>query len=223
MAGIGLYGVFYSKAVKSNGVVTSYDGNVKLMGKAITAGFEPNTPDENPLYANNGKAENDISTGSGGTLTMTLDRMTLETAADLYGTTVKDVSVMVGEESVSGKEIEYKGDEVSAVIGAAYIKLQQEDGVRSHEVVWYREMTMSRPGEDAETMGETIEWQTPEVEATVAGLQGDGTMPWYKASRWSTQEAAIAYIYTLFGTTVDAAQAAAIAEDLNKEDEEVSV
>lgn len=223
MAGIGLYGVFYSKCVKTDGVVTGYEGGVKLMGKAISAGFEPNTPDENPLYANNGISENDISTGSGGALTMTLDRMTLETSADLYGTTVKDVSVMVGEESVSGKEIEYKGDETSVPIGAAYIKLQQEDGVRSHEVVWYREMTMSRPGEDAQTKGETIEWQTPEVEATVAGLQGDGTMPWYRASRWPTQESAIAYIHTLFGTTIDAAQAAAIAEELNEGDDEVDV
>lgn len=203
MAGIGLYGVFYSKCVKTDGVVTGYEGGVKMMGKAVSASFEPNTPDENPLYANNGKAENDISTGSGGTLTMTLDRMTLETAADLYGTKLETVTVTVDGEEATGQEIAYRGDEVSAPIGAAYIKLQQEDGVREHEVVFYREMTMSRPGEDAETMGETIEWQTPEVEAVVAGLQGDGTEPWFRAARFDTQKKAIAYIYKLFGVAYD--------------------
>lgn len=222
MAGIGLYGVFYSKCVKSEGVTTGYDGNVKMMGKAIGADFEPNTPDDNPLYANNGVAENDSSAGSGGTLTQTLDRMTLETAADLYGTTAQKVSVTVGDETVEGTEIVYKGDEVSAPVGVAYIKMHQEDGVRNHEVVFYREATYSRPGDSAATMGESIEWQTPEIEANVVGLQGDGSEPWYRVSRWPTQEAAVAYIYSLFGA---AATAEAIDETVNNlnEGEEVGV
>lgn len=217
MAGIGLYGVFYSKCVKSGGVVTGYDGSVKMMGKAIAAGFEPSTPEDNPLYANNGIGENDYSTGSGGELTMTLDRMTLDTAADLFGTSVQDVEVTVDGSTVKGKEIVYKGDEVSAPVGAAYIKMQQEDGVRSHEVVFYREVEMSRPSEDAQTMGETLEWQTPEISGTVAGLQGDGSQPWYRASRWPTQEAAIAYVFQLFGSTATAEQIAKIVNFMNEE------
>lgn len=218
MAGVGLYGVFYSKCVKSEGVTTGYDGNVKMMGKAISADFEPNTPDDNPLYANNGVAENDSSAGSGGTLTQTLDRMTLETAADLYGTTAQKVSVSVGEENVEGLEIVYKGNEVSAPVGVAYIKMHQEDGVRNHEVVFYREATYSRPGDSAQTMGDSIEWQTPEIEATVVGLQGDGSTPWYRVSRWPTQEAAIAYIYSLFGAVATADDVASAANVLNEEE-----
>lgn len=217
MAGIGLYGVFYSKCVKNGGVTTGYDGDVKMMGKAISAGFEPNTPEDNPLYANNGIGENDYSTGSGGTVTMTLDRLTLDTAADLFGTTVREVEVTVGGQTVKGKEIAYKGDEVSAPVGAAYIKMQQEDGVRSHEVVFYREVEMSRPSEDAQTMGETLEWQTPEVSGIVAGMQGDGSHPWYRASRWPSQEAAIAYVFQLFGSAATAEQIAKIVNFMNEE------
>lgn len=220
MAGIGLYGVFYKKCIKENGVVTGYDGNVAMMGKAVSAGFEPNTPDDNPLYANNSVAENDSSSGSGGTLTQTLDRMTLETASALYGTTVQQVSVTVGEETVNGTEIVYKGDEQSVPVGVAYIKLQQEDGVRSHEVVFYREVAYSRPGDEAQTMGDSIEWQTPEIEGIVSGLQGDGTEPWYRISRWPTQAAAIAYIYTLFGEEASAAQVAEVMDNLNNEGED---
>lgn len=218
MAGIGLYGVFYSKCVKSGGAVTGYDGSVKMMGKAISAGFEPNTPDENPLYANNGIGENDRSTGSGGSLTMTLDRLTLSTVADLYGTTVADVEISVDGQSVKGKEITYRGDEVSAPVGAAYIKMQQEDGVRTHEVVFYREVEMSRPTEDAQTMGETLEWQTPEVTGIVSGLQGDGSQPWYRASRWPSQEAAIAYVFQLFGSSATAEEISRIVNFM-REDE----
>lgn len=223
MAGIGLYGVFYSKCVKNGGVVTGYDGSVKMMGKAIAAGFEPNTPEDNPLYANNGIGENDYSTGSGGALTMTLDRMTLDTSADLFGTQAVDVEVTVGGQTVKGKEITYKGDEVSAPVGAAYIKMQQEDGERSHEVVFYREVEMARPSEDAQTMGETLEWQTPEISGTVAGLQGDGSQPWYRASRWPTQEAAIAYVFKLFGSNATAEQIAAIVNFMKDDEDEVSV
>ena len=218
MAGIGLYGVFYKKCIKVDGVCTGYEGAAALMGKAIAANFEPNTPEDNPLYANNGIAENDSSAGSGGTLTTTLDRMTLPVMADLYGTTVEDVTATVGDQEVSGQEIGYKGDEVSAPIGVAYIKLNQEDGVRNHEVVFYREVAFSRPADSSQTMGASIEWQTPELTGTVSGLQGDGSGKWFRRSRWATQEAAIAYIYKLFGEDASAAQVATTQTELNEED-----
>lgn len=219
MAGIGLYGVFYRNGVKVNGVLTGYEGPVRMMGKAIAANFAANTVDDNPLEANNGVAENDISTGSGGTLTMTLDRMTLETAADLYGTTVEEVEVEVDGQKVHGVEIGYKGNEVSAPVGVAYIQMHQEDGVRNHRVVFYRECVLDRPSDEARTMGRnSLEWQTPEITGTVEGLQGDGSNLWYRKSQWPTQQAAIAYIYKLFGTSVDEQQAAQ-ANDLNGENE----
>ena len=217
MAGIGLYGVFYKKCIKVDGVCTGYEGAATLMGKAISANFEPNTPEDNPLYANNGVAENDISAGSGGTLTTTLDRMTLAVMADLYGTTVETVTTMVDGKEEEGQEIGYKGDEVSAPVGAAYIRLNQEDGVRSHEVVFYREVTFTRPSDSSQTMARTIEWQTPELTGTVAGMQGDGSERWYRRSRWPSQAAAIAFIYKLFGEDASAAQVNDTGEALNED------
>lgn len=205
MAGKGLYGVFYKPCVKSGDVTTGYSGKVALMGKAVGATFTPKTRSENPLCANNGVAENNASTNSGGSLALTLDRMTLDTAAALYGTEVQDVTVTVGGSQVQGKEIVYTGMEVSIPVGMAYVKLHQEDGVQWHEVMFYREGTFTLPADTARTMEEdTITWQTPQVTATIVGMQGDGSEPWYRSSRWPTQGAAIAYIYQLFGETVDA-------------------
>ena len=219
MATKGLYGVFFKKCAKENGVVTGYDGTLALMGKAIRASFTPKTPEENPLYANNAIAENDTSAGSGGSLQLTLDRMTLAVAAELYGTTVQDVTVQVGEQTINGKEIEYRGLETSAPVGTAYIKLQQMDGVQSHEVMFYREATFTRPADSAQTMGESVEWQTPEITGNIMGMQGDGGESWFRTSNWPTQEAAIAYIYHLFGETASAAAIDELMENLNGEDE----
>ncbi len=215
MAIIGLYGVLYKPCKKVDGVCVGYEGSVKMMGKAVEAGFTPTVPSENPLYANNAIAENDASSGSGGNLNLTLDRMTLGTAADLYGTEAKKVTVDVDGENVEGMEISYTGSETSKPVGTAYILLGQEDGVRNHEVIFYREALYTRPTEDAKTMGNSIEWQTPRISAVVAGVQGDGSEPWYRKARFSTQRAAIAYTYKLFGETLDGAAAASIGDELN--------
>lgn len=194
MAKIGMYGVYYAKAAVKDGVVTGYTGGAKMMGKAISAEFTPSASDSDPLYANNGEAESNASGASGGTLKTTLDRLTLEAAADLFGLEPKEVTVMVGEQEVKGQSLDYTGMEQSAPVGVAYIRENQEDNVRSHEVVLYRRAVYSMPTEKAQTRGEKIEWQTPELEAAVSGLEGDGTNPWYRSVVFPTQAAAIAFI-----------------------------
>jgi hypothetical protein len=52
-------------------------------------------------------------------------------------------------------------------------------------------------------MGESIEWQTTEVTASVAGMQGDGSEPWYRMARFPTQEAAITYAKQLLSQTAE--------------------
>ena len=203
MAGIGMYGVFYAKATVQNGVVTGYTGGTKMMGKAVSASFEPNTPDDNPLYANNGEAENDSSGASGGNITMTLDRLTLDAAADLYGLQVVETQVTVNGEQATGRGLRYTGMEQSAPVGVAYIRMNQEDGVRKHEVVLYRRATFSMPAENAQTMGGSIEWQTPEISGSVMGMEGDGTNPWYETMVFPTQAAAIAYVESVLGIMAD--------------------
>lgn len=201
MAGIGMYGVYYAKCVKNDGVTTGYSGGVKQMGKAIAANFSPTNPEDNPLFANNSEGENNYSSASGGTLDLTLDRLTQEAAADLYGLTVEEVTVTMGETSVTGKALKYKGNEQSAPVGVAFVRMHQQDGVRKHEVVLYRSVTFGMPDSSAQTMGESIEWQTPEISGTVQGLEGDGSEPWHESVVFPSQDAALEYIYAKFKET----------------------
>ena len=194
MAKIGMYGVYYARAVLKDGCVTGYTGGVKMMGNAISADFTPNTPDDDPLYANNRAVEHNASGASGGALKTTLDRLTMEAAADLFGLEVKEVTITVDGKEVKGKSLDYTGMEQSAPVGVAYIRENQEDNAHSHEVVLYRQVIYSMPSEKAKTREKKIEWQTPELEAAASGMEGDGTNPWYRSVVFPTQAAAIAFI-----------------------------
>ncbi len=205
MARYGMYGVYYAKCVKKDGVVTGYTGGVKQMGEAISASFERTSSQSSPLYANNRPKENDTTVGTGGTLTMVLDNLGMEAAADLYGIKVEDVTITdevaasaLDEEEKKGKALKYTGGEKSAPVGAAYIRQHQIDNDAGyHEVVLYREVVFSPPNEEAQTKGESIEWQTPEITGQVAGEDKNGT-PWYESVMFPTLRAAIAYISEKF-------------------------
>lgn len=197
MAGIGLYGVYYAKAAITDGVLTGYTGGAKQMGKAISASFEPATTDANPLYANNGIAERDISAASGGELTLTLDRLKQDAYADLYGLTVKAATVLT---SVGGSGFDFSGEEVGNVVGVAFVRWAQEENSRAHyQAVIYSYVLFNPPSDQYQTLGESVEWQTPEITGTVSGGAVTGAKPWKKVYDFPTQEACIAFINSYFG------------------------
>lgn len=190
MAGIGLYGVYYSKGTVTNGVLTGYNG-VKTMGKAISAAFEPADANDNPLYANNGIAERDAAGGAGGTLTLTLDQLKTDAMADLFGLTRTEVT--------DGAGFDYTGEELANAVGVAFVRWNQIENNRSHyQAVIYSYVTFSMPSEDISTLGESVEWQTPEIEGTVSGGAVTGEYPWKKVYDFADQEAAIAFITNYF-------------------------
>ena len=54
------------------------------------------------------------------------------------------------------------------------------------------------PSDEYETLGESVEWQTPELEATVSGGSVTGTYPWRKRYRFPSQAAAEQFITGYF-------------------------
>ena len=200
MAGIGLYGVYYSKAVVTGGVLTGYSG-VQQMGKAISANFEPGDAGDNNLWANNAIAETDASAAAGGTLTINTDRITDQAYQDLFGLTAATATVTVDGETVTGNGYDYTGNESANPVGVAFIRWKQENNVRTiHEAVIYSYCTFAEPSEEMTTYNgdDGIEWQTPELEATVSGGLTTGTYPWRKKYTFPSQEAAIQFITNYF-------------------------
>lgn len=200
MAGIGLYGVFAAKAIIENGVVTGYTDFQKI-GRAIEAEFTPTEIETDNLYADNAIAETDAQAASGGEIKMVVDRLTRPGAELLFNVSRDEVTVTVGETTVKGARIRRTGSEEANAVGIAYIRWNQEDNDRNHhEVVIYRRATFQMPSEVAETMGESVEWQTVEINGTVIGREGDGANAWTEAVDFPTQTAALAYIRQYFDT-----------------------
>ena len=195
MAGIGLYGVYYAKASLTNGVLTGYTGGVKTMGKAISATFDPAEANDNPLYANNGIAERDASGGSGGTLNVTLDQLDRTAMGDLFGLTAA-TSVVSG---VTGTGFDFTGNELSAPVGVAFVRWNQINNDRAnYQAVIFSYVMFSPSSESYQTLGESVDWQTPELSGIVSGGAVTGTKPWKKVYDFATQEAAIQFITNYF-------------------------
>lgn len=195
MAGIGLYGVYYAKASLTNGVLTGYTGGIKTMGKAISATFDPAEANDNPLYANNGIAERDASGGAGGTLNVTLDQLDRAAMADLFGLTAA-TSVVSG---VTGTGFDITGNELSNPVGVGFVRWNQINNSRAnYQAVIFSYVMFSPSSESYQTLGESIEWQTPELSGIVSGGAVTGTKPWKKVYDFATQEAAIQFITNYF-------------------------
>lgn len=197
MAGIGLYGVYYAKGTLSDGVLTGY-GGIKTMGKAISASFEPADANSNPLYANNGIAERDASGGAGGTLNVTLDRLDRDAMADLFGLTASTTAIS----GVTGNGFDFTGNELSAPVGVAFVKWSQEDNNRDHyQAVIFSYVLFSPSSDSYNTMGESVEWQTPELSGLVSGGAVTGAKPWKKVYDFPDQASAIQFITNYFAAS----------------------
>lgn len=194
MAGIGLYGVYYSKATLTDGVLTGYNG-IQTMGKAISASFEPAEANDNPLYANNGIAERDAAGGSGGTLNVTLDQLGQGAMADLFGLTASTAAVS----GVTGTGFDFTGNELSAPVGVAFVRWNQVNNTRNHyQAVIFSYVMFSPNSEEYQTLGESVEWQTPELSGIVSGGAVTGAKPWKKVYDFPDQDSAIAFITSYF-------------------------
>ena len=190
MAYIGLYGVYYALCTMTDGVLTGFGGS-KTMGKAISASFTPSESDGSNLYANNGIAETDAASSAGGELVLGLDRLKADAISDLFGLT------QATEGQATGWN--YTGSETANAVGVAFIRQKQEDNDRNHhEVVIYSHVTFALPTEEATTLGESVEWQTPEITGTVISGSALGTYPWKKVFEFATQAAAIDFIENYF-------------------------
>lgn len=198
MATIGLSKPYVAKYSASNGAVTYSDGEV--LGKAITFSASIESSDDNNLYADNGIAESDRSF-SGGTLTIGTDELSQEASALILGITPSAIS---GEDASGAKELIY-GDNMSVpYLGFGCIIKKKAAGSDKWRAVVFPKIMFNIPEDAADTQGETIEWQTPELEATI--LRDDtANHVWKRESTFDTEQEAESYIKTKLGITGGAA------------------
>ena len=187
MATIGVSKPHVAKYVNTDGTVSYTD--VTKLAKAVQFSAEISSGEgSNNLYADNGVAESDKSF-VGGTMTITTDDLDQEGSALLLGLTPKSITV-------DGKEISelvYDDDAVAPYLGfGCIIKKKRNNAIKWRAVVFTKVM-FAIPSDAATTQGETIEWQTSELEATI--MRDDSAKhAWKREATFDTEADAEAYI-----------------------------
>lgn len=163
MAKIGLSKPYYAIYNNTGNNVTYTGGG--LIGKATELNLELEGADANILYADNAAAESD-NQFAGGTLTLSTDDLMPTPMLAILGLKQQAMD-LDGASTASPQWLVYDDDQVIPYIGFGGIVKKQINNVTKWVAVVLTKVQFSNPGLDAVTQGETIEWQTTELTATV--------------------------------------------------------
>lgn len=190
MATIGLSKPYY--AVYSNAGTTVSYANGGVMGKATEANIEVETTEDNNLYADNSIAETDRSF-AGGTLTLSTDDLSQEVSKAILGIKEETISEITGVTDEDASELIYDDTQKTPYLGTGFIIKKKVGGVYKWRAVVLTKVMFAIPSDAATTQGETIEWQVPELSATI--LRDDSANHvWKREATFTSEAQAEAYI-----------------------------
>lgn len=190
MAVIGLSKPYYG-IYSVSGTTVSY-ANGAVMGKATEANIEIDTTEDNNLYADNAIAETDRSF-AGGTLTLSTDDLSQEVTKAILGLTETAITGIEGVTDTSVKELVYDDTQNTPYLGVGFIVKKKVGGAYKWRGVVLCKVMFSVPADAATTQGESIEWQVPELSATII-RDDSATHMWKREATFTTEAQAEAYI-----------------------------
>ena len=200
MAVIGLSKPYYG-IYSVSGTTVSY-ANGAVMGKATEANIEIDTTEDNNLYADNAIAETDRSF-AGGTLTLNTDDLSQDVAKAILGLTENTITGIEGVTDTSVKELVYDDTQTTPYLGVGFIVKKKVGGAYKWRAVVLSKVMFSVPADAATTQGESIEWQVPELSATIMRDDSETHM-WKREATFTTEAQAEAYIKARLNITVAA-------------------
>lgn len=197
MATIGLSQPYYAIYNNNQGTVTYTAGAV--MGKATEANIEIETSEDNNLYADNVIAETDRQF-TGGTLTLSTDDLSQEVSEAILGLTSQELGTIDGITDVDVQELIYDDTQVTPYLGVGFIVKKMVGGVTKWRGIVLTKVMFSVPSDAATTQGESIEWQVPELTATI--MRDDtATHMWKREATFTTEAQAATYIQNRLSIT----------------------
>ena len=185
MARVGLSYPRYAKYNNNGGTITYTDGG--SLGKAISLDLTVDGADDNILYADNAPAES-ASNFAGGSVKIGTDDLYDDAAVDILGWEVKELT-----EPEKVKEIIRKASAVAPYMGVGGIVTHIRNGVTVWTALILTKTQFMDPGISVTTQGETIDWQTPEIEGNVMRDDSEDEV-WCRQATFTTEAFAKAYI-----------------------------
>ena len=178
MANIGLSKPYIATYVNTSGTIT-YSART-VLGKYTEIDVNLDSTDENILYADNGPAETD-SQFSGGTVTITTDDLRPDAFKTALGLVESAIAATMGTTTPTPKWLVFDDDQAAPYFALGGIIKKKVDGAVKWQAFILEKIKFKNPGLSLTTQGETVEWQTPELEATI--LRSDASKhPWYRIS-----------------------------------------
>ena len=190
MATIGVSKPYYA-IYSATGTTVKYTAG-GVMGKATEVNVEIESTDSNNLYADNTIVETDRQF-SGGTLTVKPDDLSQEVSKAILGLKEQAVDSIDGVTDESVQELIYDDDQNTPYLGVGFIVKKKVSGVLKWRAVVLTKVMFSVPADAATTQGESIEWQVPELTATIMRDDSAKHM-WKREATFTTEAQAEAYI-----------------------------
>lgn len=190
MATIGVSKPYYAVYSNTGSTVSYASGGV--MGKATQVDIEIETSEDNNLYADNGIAETDRQF-TGGTLTLSTDDLSQDVNKAILGLKEQALGTIEGVDDEEVQELIYDETQVTPYLGVGFIVKKVVGGVTKWRGIVLTKIMFSVPNDSATTQGESIEWQVPELSATI--MRDDSTTHmWKREATFTTEAQAEAYI-----------------------------
>ena len=178
MANIGLSKPYIGTYVNTEGTVT-YSART-VLGKFTNIDIALDSADDNILYADNGPAETD-SQFSGGTVTITTDDLRPDAFKTALGLVEEAIATTIATTTPTPKWLVFNDNQNAPYFALGGIIKKKVDGAYKYQAFVLEKIKFKNPDLSVATQGETVEWQTPEIEAAI--LRSDAANhPWYRIS-----------------------------------------
>lgn len=170
--------------------------NVMPLARGVEVSMEVETGDATNFYADNTIAEAVAGQFNGATATLTVDGLK-DTARNLIAGITTTGTITVGSDTVD--TVVYDDLQVIPYVGIGFVVRYMENGVTSYAPIILPKAQFSPEGLDAATQGESVEFQTTELQATVMRAD-DANHSWkVVAEDQDTEADAVAVINAYFG------------------------
>ena len=154
----------YIATYSNNGTTVTYE-TAALLGKAVSLELSLDGGSDNTLYADNAPVETD-NQFAGGSLTITTD--------DIDAATFKTILGLVEENAVGGSALEtgtkwevFNDSQATPYMGFGGIVKKKVGGSIKYVAVAFDKIQFQNPAMSVNTQGDSIEWQTNELTATL--------------------------------------------------------
>ena len=182
----------YTAAYNRNGNVVTYGAPAKL-ARLVSANPSINTSDDQKFYADDAEAETANGIFTSGTLTLNVDGVDSDIRKTLFGAVARTINGVTG--------VGHSADSDPAYVGTGYVEREMYLGVTYYVPVFFPKTKYNTAFREAQTQGETIEFQALELSASILRTDAPSHDYVFIGERKTSAADALADLLKLFGAS----------------------